>query len=59
MVKLMKCIMVCSKRIPYIEAAGLKYEAIAIFSGDRPRDNKRPPLFKMKDKRVDEWAADK
>ena len=57
MAKLMKCIMVCSKRIPYIEAAGLKYEAIAIFSGDRTRGNKRPPLFKMKDKKVDEWSS--
>ena len=57
MVKLMKCIMVCSKRIPYVEAAGLKYEAIAIFSGDKPRGSKRPPLFKMKDKRVDECSS--
>ena len=49
--------MVCSKRIPYTEAAALKYEAIAIFSGDRPRGNKRPPLFKTKDKTVDEWSS--
>ncbi len=59
MVKLMKCIMVCSKRISSEEANGRKYEAIAIFSGDKPLGNKSPALFKMKDKRVDEWTTGK
>ena len=54
MAKLMKRIMSCSKRMSATEANGRKYEAIAIFSGDKPMGNKSPPLFKMKDKRVDE-----
>ena len=55
MAKLMKRIMGCSKKLSSTEANGRRYEAIAIFSGDKPMGNKSPPLFKMKDKRVDEW----
>ena len=56
MTKLMKRIMVCSKKLLSMESCGRKYEAIAIFSGDKPMGNKCPPMFRMKDKRVDEWA---
>ena len=59
MVKLMKCIMLCSKKLSSMEAGGRKYEAIAIFSDDKPMGNKSLPLFKMKDKRVDEWTTGK
>lgn len=54
--KLMKCIMVCSKRISSQEANGRKYEVIAIFSGDKPLGNKSPALFKLKDKKIKDFC---